>query len=243
MLLVSCSNDSNDSNDSSNSNETIKGKLKVTKIERTTTSSGKVKDEYIEQYFYDNSKLTSIKNENTISSGVVSNGSSITIANYFYDNTGKLIKITDSEPSYDNTFKNVYVYEYFYNEKGQITESNKNIVASGRISITNYYYDDLGRLIKKTNPDFIYGPQTYSYYGSSFNIKPSLSGATYDNSINVFRFLCPTKAYADAEPYSVNNLVGNVNIHKHDSQNRLIKIIYPADLNNNNYETIYEYVD
>lgn len=239
-LLFGCTSDDNDSSDSS---ESQKGELKVIETSRIVSISGKVKDEDIIKYFYENKRLVSKKTENTIYS-VAPSGSSID--NYSYDSSGKLIKKIILEKSLiDDSYSPLYIYEYSYNEKGQISEQNRNIVASNsssKNSITNFSYDDLGRLIKITNPDFIYGPQTYAYYGSSFNIKPYNGGTQYDTKINMARFLSPTKAYADAYPYSANNVVFSEKIFTYDSQNRIIKIKYPADYNND-YETTYEYID
>jgi len=238
-FLFSCTNDGDNSSDS---NESIKGQLKVTETSRIVTTSGKVKDEDIAKYFYDDGKLVSKKSENTIYS-VAPNGTSID--NYFYDASGKLIKKVILEKSLiDESYSSEYIFEYSYNEKGQITEQNRNTVASSsstKNSITNFHYDDLGRLIKTTNPDFIYGPQTYAYYDSTFNIKPFL-GAQYDNRINMERFLSPTKAYADSYPYSANNVVFSNKVFTYDTKDRIIKIVYPAG-NDSNYEITYEYVD
>lgn len=242
LLLASCSNESNDSNDSSNSEETIKGKLKVTEIHRTTTPLGKVKDEYVQQYFYDNGKLVSIKSENTIDSYAVSDGSTYTIDSFFYDGTGKVIKETFSERFAGVFMKDISINEFLYNEKGQINAVKNISTSTGQYNTTYKFYDDLGRLIKITFPDSGDTPRTFSYYGSSFNIKPYF-GQIYDNTVNVSRSLCPTKSYADAAPYSANNEVNSVNTYKYDSKNRLIKIIYKVDLYDNIGETIYLYVD
>lgn len=238
-FLISCTNDGDNSSDS---NQNQKGQLKVTETSRIVTTSGKVKDEDIAKYFYENDKLVSKKSENTIYS-VAPNGTSID--DFFYDASGKLVKIVISEKSLiDESYSSLYIYEYSYNEKGQISEEKRNTVdssSSSKYSITNFYYDDLGRLIKTTNPDFIYGPQTYAYYGSTFNIKPFL-GANYDNRINMERFLSPSKAYADSYPYSANNVIFSDKVFTYDTKDRIIKIVYPAD-NDSNYEITYKYVD
>jgi len=238
-FLISCTNDGDNSSDS---NENQKGQLKITETFRIVTTSGKVKDEDISKYFYEGGKLVSKKSENTIYS-VTPNGTSID--DFFYDANGKLVKKVISEKSLiDESYSPLYIYEYSYNEKGQITEQNRNTVASSsstKNSITNFYYDDLGRLIKTTNPDSIYGSQTYAYYGSTFNIKPFL-GASYDNRMNMERFLSPSKAYADSYPYSANNVIFSDKVFTYDTKDRIIKIVYPAG-NDSNYEITYKYVD
>lgn len=242
-LLLSCTNDSGDSSDSS---QNQKGQLKTTKTERTITSLGKVKEEEIERYFYDNGRLVSKKYENTVAS-VAPNDSQN--EDYYYDESGKLVKIIVSSKSiYGNSFKQEYIYEYSYNEKGQISEESKNTVASNsssKNSITNCYYDIIGRLIKRTNPDFIFGPQNFSYYDTSFNLNGKYWVTEFDNKVNMRRFLSPTKAYADAQPYSANNphiVKYGEWLIDYDIQNRVKKETSKDDYNYT-YETIYEYVD
>ena len=243
LLLVSCSNDSKDS---SNSDETTKGQLKVTKTERTITSLGKVKDEEIEQYFYDNGKLVSKKYQNTIAS-VAQNDSKID--DYYYDESGKLIKtIVSSKSVFENSFVQEYIYEYSYNDKGQISQGNKQrLRPTEKKFVANFYYDNLGRLIKETNSDFIdIFTTTYSYYDSSFNLKGAAWSTEFDNKVNMSRFLSPTKAYADAQPYSANNvLIGSSDyehVFNYDSENRVTKETSKDDYNYT-YETIYDYID
>jgi hypothetical protein len=238
-LLFSCTNDSNDSSDS---NESQKGQLKIIEKSRTVSTSGKVKDEDIIKYFYENDRLVLTKSENTINSLIPNSAGIGSKEEYFYDEKGKIIKIITSDHSiYDDSFREVYIEEYSYNDKGQINEKSRLTVASEKKSITNCFYDNLGRLIKTTNPDFIFGPQNFSYYDDTYNIKDKF-GAQYDDKINMARFLSPTEAYADAYPYSANNVVFSEKIFTYDSKNRITKIVYPADYNNN-YETTYEYID
>ncbi|MNQ79865.1 hypothetical protein D3C85_948230 [compost metagenome] len=86
---------------------------------------------------------------------------------------------------------------------------------------------------------------TYSYYDSSFNLNGKYWITEFDNKVNMSRFLSPTKAYSDAEPFSANNVLsvsGDIRLFEYDNQNRVIKETM-KDSYNYTYETVYKYVD
>jgi hypothetical protein len=252
MTLFSCSNEnnSNNSDSSSNSNETTIGKLKVTKTTRTITSLNKVKDEVVVKYYYENDLLVLEKYENPIASVAQENSKNHF---YYYDGTGKLIKETTSEKGLvSNSFKQTNIYDYSYNSKNQISQVNrKDISSTEKKFVRDLFYDELGRLMKETNSNYVdIFTTTYSYYASSFNLLFPYSKTEFDDKVNISRFLSPTKAYADAVPYSANNVLSlsngsDVRIFNYDSKKRVTKETRRYNILNNAYtdETIYEYID